>query len=135
MRSSATATLDGAEAAIASMLISGSGYAEDLPLAAVVRHALDVAGQLDQQGDRHVAGMLHLDDADAADLELAGDVRRRRGDQPVILPPDEGLVVADQRKSAVEQAQRQVGLAGARRAGDQHRAAVGGDGAGVDGFG
>ena len=79
--------------------------------------------------------VLHLDDADAADLELAGDGRRRRGDQPVAVAPDDRLVVADQREAAIEQAQRKVGFARARGPGDQHRAAVAGDGAGVDRFG
>ena len=48
---------------------------------------------------------------------------------------DDRLVVADQGEAAVEQAQRKVRLARARRAGDQHRAAVERDGAGVDGLG
>ena len=48
---------------------------------------------------------------------------------------DDRLVVADQREAAVEQAQREVGLARARRAGDQHRAAVDRDGAGVERLG
>ena len=77
--------MDGAEAVMASMRDQRQFDAEDRPLAAVVGKALDVAGQLDHQRDRDVVDMLHLDDADAADFELAGDGRRRRGDQAVAV--------------------------------------------------
>ena len=48
---------------------------------------------------------------------------------------DDRLVVADQLEAAIEEAQRKVRLARARRAADQNRAAVERDGAGVERFG
>ncbi len=77
MRSSAMATLDGADAVIASIADQRQLDAEDRPFAAVIGQALDVAGQLDEQRDGTSLDMVHLDDPDAADLELAGDGRRR----------------------------------------------------------
>jgi hypothetical protein len=82
-------------------------HSEHRPLAAVVGKALDVAGELDEQGDRDIALSLHLDDPDSADLELSGDLRRGRGQQPLPFAANDGLVVADQREAAVEKAKRQ----------------------------
>ena len=70
---------------MASMLISGHMHAEDRALAAVVRKSLDIAGQLDEQCDRDIVDPFHLDDADAADFELAGDGRRSRSDEPLAI--------------------------------------------------
>src|SRR4029078_11273269 len=87
------------------------GQAEDRPLAAIVGQALDVARELDQQCDRDITGNLHLDDSAAADLELSGDGRGGRSNQPVALSPDDRLVVANQGEAAVEKPQRQVRFA------------------------
>jgi hypothetical protein len=79
--------------------------------------------------------MIHFDDTNAADLELSRDARRGRSEQPGAVATDQGLVVADQREPAVEQAKREVGLARARRPGDQHRAIGERDRARVECFG
>ena len=92
------------------------------------------AVEIDEQGDRHVGDRLALDDADAAHLDLAGDRRRRAGEGLALDPADEGVIVADQGRAAVDQPQREVGLAGARAAADQHGAAVDRDGADMDAF-
>ena len=63
---------------------------------------------------------------------MVGGARR---DQAVAVAFDDRLVVADQREAAVEQAQREVRLARAGRAGDQHRPAVARDRARVKRFG
>src|SRR5213078_3528041 len=68
-------------------------------------------------------------------LELAGDGRWCRRKQPTTIALDDGLVVADEREAAVEQAQGEVRLAGPRRPGDQHRAPIGRHGAGVNRLG
>ena len=59
----------------------------------------------------------------------------RAGKQPPGDPPQQGVIVADQRRAAVDQPQSEVGLAAAGAAADQHRAAADRDAAGVDGLG
>src|SRR6185312_8043634 len=106
--------------------------AEDEALAAVVGHALEIAPQLHDQGHGDIGHAVDLDDSDAADFELAGDVLRRSREQPVAIALHDRAVVADQREAAVDEAQRQVRLARARRARDQHRPTVAGDRARVE---
>ena len=85
---------------------------QDWPLAAVVGQALDLAGQLHEQGHRNIADRIHVDDSDSADLQLAGDIGWRRGDQPVTVLADERPVVAHEVEAAIEQAKRKVRLSG-----------------------
>src|SRR3954447_5326106 len=75
--------------------------AEQRPLTALVGQALDFAGELDEQGHRDVGCGFHLDDPDAADLELAGAVRRSSGDESLTILTNDGLVVADEGETAV----------------------------------
>ena len=101
----------------ASTLISGMPDAEDQPFPAVVGQALDVAGQLDDQRDRHV-----VDATPSRRCRRRGSPacpRSSAGAEAISLPPslaDDGPVVADQREAAVDQAQREVGLARSRTA-------------------
>ena len=87
--------------------------------------------KLDEQ-IREIAGELR----EAAQLEpTPGRGRRRRrqaGDQPVAVAGQQGQVVGDQRRAAVDQAQRQVRLAAARRPAQQHADPIERDASGLD---
>ncbi len=87
------------------------------------------------QRDRDVVDTLHSTMPMPRISSLPAMFGGARGKQAVAVALDDRLVVADEREAAVEQAQRKVRLARARRAGDQHRAAVDGDGAGMERFG
>jgi len=78
--------------------------------------------------------MAGQEDAQPAHLDFAGDRVGRRGDQFAAGALEQGVIVADQRSAAVDQAQREVGLAGPRFAFDQHRAPVDGDAGDMEGF-
>ena len=134
-RSSASATLDGADAVIASIADQRHGDAEHRPLAAVVGQALRCRWSARPSGDRDVVDRVHRRRSRSRGSRAcrrwsAGAEAISR----VAIAADHRLVVADQREAAVEQAQREVRLARPRRAGDQHRAAVHGDRAGMERF-
>ncbi len=88
------------------------------PLDALRRHEIDDEAQ---RRRRH-GGAGH--DADAADLEQPGDGRRRAGDDAGWRPAELGLIVGDEAGAAVDQAQRQIRLAAARRSAQQDPCAV-----------
>jgi hypothetical protein len=72
------------------------------------------------------------DDADAANLDPAGDPRGRRRDQPVALAIQIGTVVGDEPSAGIDQAQREVGFAAAGLAEQQDAGAAEFDTAGVN---
>ena len=86
-------------------------------LDALRRHQVD---QQDDAGTGLATPARQRHDAHAAHLDQAGDARRRRGQQRAGLACDLGLVVGDQARAGIDQAQRQVRLAGAGRAAQQH---------------
>ncbi len=98
--------------------------------------------QVDDQRDWCLGQARHLRDAQAPDLEHAGDLGRRARDQPgaggAVLDRHLALVVGDQARPAVDQAQRQVRLARPRGTAQQHAewpvAAVERDAGGVQEF-
>src|SRR5665213_1911973 len=82
------------------------------------------SAELGDKADRNPGFGWKRDDSDSPDLDPAGDRVGRARQQVIAGAPDAGVIVADQARAAVDQAQRQVGLAASRRAGDQHAAAA-----------
>ena len=85
-------------------------HSKDQALAAVVRQAPDLAGEFDNQRDWHIRDRFHLDDPDPADFELAGDICRSRRYERRTVARHDCLVIADQRETPVQQAERKVGF-------------------------
>ena len=72
------------------------------------------------QRDRQVIHLRHADDAEAPHLDPAPDGVRRPREQGGSLPHHQSAIVADQHRAAIDQAQRQIGFAGAGHTLDQH---------------
>jgi hypothetical protein len=97
------------------------------PFARLLGQAPDTLGscQVDQQHHgraRHqlITGKLH--DADAAGFDQAGDPGGRTCDHALAFADQLRLIVGHQSSAALDQAQSEVGLAGARRPAQQRRA-------------
>ena len=71
--------------------------------------------EVDQQADLGLGRMGHFDDADAADFDLAAIVGRRRAHEATVASAHLGIIVAHQHRAAVDQPEREIGLARARR--------------------
>ncbi len=97
------------------------------PADPAVGHPLDLAIEPHHQSDGDVVDMRHRDDADPPHFDAPGDLGGSAGDQDLAGSHHQSLVVADQRRAAINQPQREVGLAGARRAFDQDGATADGD--------
>ena len=81
--------------------------------------------EIDQQRDGGASHQLitaDLHDAEPARFDEAGDAGRRGGDQLLALAAELGLVVGHQAPAGLDQAQREIGLAGARGTAQQHGA-------------
>lgn len=91
------------------------------------RQSLGRVGQADQQRNRNLLDMRHRENAQPAYLDPTGNRVWWRRDQVAAGALKQGVIVADQLSTAIDQAQCEVGLAGARFALDQYRAPVDGD--------
>src|SRR5439155_21319532 len=70
---------------------------------------------------------------DAAHLDLAGNGAGGTGEEAAVLGANLRIIVADQHRAAVDEAQRKVRLAAARLAPQQHAAPSDGDAGAADG--
>src|SRR3546814_997889 len=67
--------------------------------------------------------MRHVDDTDRAHLDTPGNGGRRGRLERAVLAREDGVIVSHKLRATIDQAQREIGFAAARRPFDQHRAA------------
>jgi hypothetical protein len=90
---------------------------------------LDSAGgnEIDDEAQRRGRDARTGQDADAADLDAPGDRGRRPGHDVVAAAGQLGLVIGDEARAGIDQAQRQVRLPASRPATQQHPLAIDSD--------
>src|SRR3546814_5239420 len=76
--------------------------------------------------------MRHVDDTDRAHLDTPGNGGRRGRLERAVLAREDGVIVSHKLRATIDQAQREIGFAAARRPFDQHRAASDRDAGGVE---